>query len=198
MATITRTLVSIKEIKLYSALTRFYGQQDGIVNGFLKPNFTLKLSLMNTITKDKFKITTQNLYSTTRGFETAVSWFYDDKMTDLFYMDEGILKFNYDYAKLCVAITSPDGDHIEIRPTVDYTDTDRGRESVVLFINSTDSMAVITRAQFESIYVNIRDFSFQNESLLLLYEHDRQLDEYIKQGGSYNEFEREQGQYPDI
>ena len=198
MATITRTLISFKEIKLYSALTRFNDPQDGMANGFLKPNFTLKLSFMNTITRDKFKVTTQNLYSLTRGLETAVSWFYDKSMQDLFYMEDGVLRFIYDYANLCSTITSPDGEHIEIRPTVDYTETDRGRESIVIYINTTESMSVITRAQFEAIYVTIRDFSFQNEAILLLYEHDRQLDEYIKQGGVLNEFNRTQGQYLDL
>lgn len=186
--TIMRTLVSVKEIKLYSSLTRFNDPQDRISQGFIKPNFTLKLSFVNTITKDKFKVTTQSIYSLVRGLEVAVSWFYDPNMKDLFYMDNGILQFNYDYAKLCVTITSPDNEHIEIRPVVDYTDTDRGRESVVMYINTTDSQTVMTRAQFESIYITLKEFSFQTEAMMLLYEHDRQFDEYIKQGGKVDEF----------
>lgn len=193
--TIVRTLVAIKEVKLYSALTRFNDPQERIGLGFIKPNFTLKLSFMNTITKDKFKVTTQSIYSLIRGLETAVSWFYDTNMKDLFYMDNGILQFNYDYSKLCVAITSPDNEHIEIRPVVDYTDTDRGRESIVMYINSTDSQTIMTRSQFESIYITLREFSFQTETVMLLYELDRQLDEYIKQGGKVDEFAGKQGQY---
>ena len=188
-----RTLVSIKEVRLYSSLTRFNNPQDKIHEGFIHPNFTLKLSFVNTITKDKFKITTQNIYSLVRGLETAVSWFYDKNMSDLFYMDNGILQFNYDYAKLCVTITSPDNEHIEIRPVVDYTDTDRGRESIVMYINTTDSQTVMTRAQFESIYVTLRDFSFQTEAMILLYEHDRQMDQYLNQGGKIDESTGKQG-----
>lgn len=191
--TIVRTLVSIKEIKLYSALTRFNDAQTDIINGFIKPNFTLKLSLSNMITKDKFKITTQNIYSLVRGLETAVSWFYDTNMQDLFYMDDGILQFNYDYAKLCVTITSPNNEHIEIRPVVDYTETDRGRESVIMYINSTDSQTVMSRAEFESIYIALKEFSFQTEAMLLLYEHDRQVELYKQQGGIDNDTQGNQG-----
>jgi hypothetical protein len=184
---IMRTLVSVKEVKLYSSLTRFTDPQMFINDGFIKPNFTLKLSFVNTITKDKFKITTQSIYGLIKGLETAVSWFYDENMKDLFFIDDDVLQFNYDYAKLCVSITSPDNEHIEIRPVVDYTETDRGRESIVMYINSTASQTVMTRAQFESFYVALKEFSFQTEAMLLLYEHDRQMELYLANGGTIDE-----------
>ena len=182
MATILRTLIAVKEIKLYSSLTRFQEEQLDMDMGFLHPNFTLKLSFIHTVTKDKFKITTLNYYNLLRNMETVVSWFYDENMKDMFFLEDGILRFNYDYSNRYVTATSPDGEHIEIRPAVDYMDTDRGRESIMMYINSTDSQTVMTREQFEAIYTVLKNFSFQNEIMLLIYEHDRIMEKYKNQG----------------
>lgn len=76
---------------------------------------------------------------------------------------------------------------------VDYTETDRGRESVIMYINSTDSQTVMSRAEFESIYIALKEFSFQTEAMLLLYEHDRQVELYKQQGGIDNDTQGNQG-----
>lgn len=153
----------------------------------MNPDYTLKLSFIHTMTKNKFKITPQNLYSVVRNFEIAVNWFYDEKMNSLFYIEDGVLNFNYDYAHLYVNASSPDGNHIEIRPTVDYSKTDRGSEGIVMYINDTDSQTIMTRNDLEAFYMTLKHFSFQTEALLLLYEMDRLVKEYKENGGVINE-----------
>lgn len=192
MISILRTLLSVSELKLYSACTRFDDPQEKIIEGFAKTDFTAKLTLLHTVTKEKFKITPYNLYNIVRNLEIAVNWFYDDKMKDLFYMEDGILNFNYDYAKLYVNATSPDGEHIEIRPVVDYGKSERGRESVVVYINNTDSYAIMERSDLEAFYTILKGFSFQSEALLLLYELDRAVENFKANGGKFDE--RTEGQ----
>lgn len=183
MVTILRTLVSVNEIKLYSACTRFNDPQDSINEGFVHTDYSIKLSLLHTITKNKFKISPQNLYNVVHNLETAVNWFYDPKMNDMFYIEDSRLNFNYDYNALYVNASSPDGNHIEIRPVVDYAKSDRGNESVVIYINDTESQSIISRNDLEAFYIVLRNFSFQNEALLLLYELDRAVKNYTDNGG---------------
>ena len=197
MITITRTLLAIDEIKLYSSCTRFYEEQVNANVGFVRPDFAIKLSFIHTVTKDKFKINPYNLFSVVRNFETAVMWFYDKDKRDMFYIDEtDTLQFNYDYANVSVLITSPDGDHIELRPTVDYTDIDRGNEGVVMYINTTDTQTVMKREELEAIYTLLKEFSFQAEATLMLYELDRSVAAYKANGGKINE--SAEGQYNSI
>lgn len=183
MLTILRTLLAVNEVKLYSACTRFLEPQYDIDKGFVRPDFSVKLSLIHTISKNKFKINPNNLYSVVHNLEIAVNWFYDPKMNDMFYIEDGILNFNYDYAKLYVNASSPDGNHIEIRPVVDYSRSERGTESICMYINDTDSQSIMSRNDLEAFYIVLRNFSFQNEAILLLYELDRAVAEYTKNGG---------------
>ena len=194
MICILRTLLAVGELKLYSACTRFGSEQESIKEGFARTDYTLKLTLMHTVTKEKFKITPRNIYNIVRNLETAVNWFYDENMKDMFFMDNGILCFNYDYGKMYAMATSPEGEHIEIRPTVDYGKSERGRESVVIFLNNTDSQVIMERADLEAFYTILKEFSFQSEALLLLYELDRAIEKYISDGGKLDERANEQGQ----
>lgn len=187
MLTILRTLLSVHEIKLYSALCRFNEPQYDIDRGFVHPDYSVKLSFIHTVTKNKFKINPHNLYNVVHNLKTAVNWFYDPKMNDMFYIEDGRLNFNYDYAKLYVTAASPDGNHIEVRPVVDYAESERGTESIVMYINDTDSQCIMTRNDLEAFYIILRNFSFQNEALLLMYELDRAVDNYIKNGGKIND-----------
>lgn len=197
MITITRTLIAVGEIKLYSSCTRFYDEQVNAHLGFVRPDFAIKLSFMHTVTKDKFKINPYNIFSVVRNFETAVMWFYDKDKRDMFYIDEmGILQFNYDYSNVSVLISSPDGEHIELRPTVDYTGIERGNEGIAMYINTTDTQTVMKREELEAIYVLLKEFSFQAESTLLLYELDSAIAKYKASGGKINE--HAEGQYNSI
>ncbi len=187
MLTITRSLLSVKEIKLYSACCRFNDPQSDIARGFVHPDYSIKLSLMHTVTKDKFKINPSNHFNVTRALEEAVLWYYDKEKKDMFYLEDGILQFNYDYGRLYVNSSSPDGEHIEIRPVVDYSVSDRGREGAVIYINNTDTQTIISRPDLEAFYTILKTFSFQTEAMLLLYELDRASKDYIENGGTIDE-----------
>jgi hypothetical protein len=186
MVTILRTLIALKELKLYSACSRFNSPQTDIGQGFVHTDFTVKLSFIHTPTKEKFRITPNNHYSITHTLETAVNWYYDPTKNDMFFTEDGMLQFNYDYGNLYVNDSSDDGNHIEIRPTVDYSNSERGREGAVIYINNTDTQTVIARQELEAIFVVLRGFSFQNESILLLHELDRAVDKFIADGGKIN------------
>lgn len=187
MISILRTLLAVNEIKLYSACTRFGSPQLDIAQGFARPDYSIKLSFIHTVTKNKFKITPQNLYNVVHNLEIAVNWFYDPNMKDMFYIEDETLNFNYDYAKLYVNASSPDGNHIEIRPVVDYSRSERGNEGIVMYINDTESQTIMQRSDLEAFYIILKNFSFQTEALLLLYELDRSVKEYVDNGGTIND-----------
>lgn len=189
MISILRTLLVVNELRLYSACTRFGSPQEKIAEGFMNPDYTLKLSFIHTMTRNKFKITPQNLYSVVHNLGIAVDWFYDESKKSLFYIEDGILNFNYDYEHLYVNASSPDGNHIEIRPTVDYSKTERGNEGVVMYINDTESQTIMARSDLEAFYMTLKNFSFQTEALLLLYEMDRLVKEFKDNGGVINEIQ---------
>ena len=76
--------------------------------------------------------------------------------------------FNNDYNDLRILVSSDDNQHMEIRPCVDDSDIERGKEGVVIFINRAESVVVLERQEFESLYYVLSHFSFQNELLYLL------------------------------
>ena len=56
-----------------------------------------------------------------------------------------------------------------------------------MYINDTESQTIMQRSDLEAFYITLKNFSFQTEALLLLYELDRSVKEYVDNGGTIND-----------
>lgn len=158
-------LLDKKDYSLYTIL----GRNDINIHGeFVRYYGNVSITLAHSRTKEKFKITPLTHYDTVSKMKIAVDWFYDKKMNDLFIVDErNILVFNNDYNKLVVMIHSESNQHLEIRPVVNNSHSERGKEGVVIRINNMDSSIILDREEFERIYFYLANFSYQTEIYLL-------------------------------
>ena len=88
-------LISTKEYSLYTVLGK---TSVDIHNDFVKFTGSVTITLLHSQSKEKFKISPISHYDIVSKLKTAVDWFYDKKMNDLFVVDErGVLIFNNDY-----------------------------------------------------------------------------------------------------
>ena len=118
-----------------------------------------------------FRINQATHYQVLMGFKKALDWFYDPNKADLFVVNEkNQLTFNNDYNNLIVTIHSSQiyNEHMEIRPCVNNSDSDRGHEGVIIFLNSASSYIIINREELEEIYTLLSNFSYQAEIDLLV------------------------------
>lgn len=158
-------LLDKKEYSLYSVLGR---NEITVYGEFVRYYGNVSITLSHNGTKEKFKITPLTHYDTVNKMKIAVDWFYDKKKNDLFVVDErNMLVFNNDYNKLVVMIHSESNQHLEIRPVVSNTHSERGKEGVILRINNMDSSIILDREEFERIYFYLANFSYQTELYLL-------------------------------
>lgn len=125
--------------------------------------------------KSSFKINPRNLYTVIKFFNTIMGWFYDDKYSDLFLVDEnGKLIFNADYNKL--SVSTPRGDYdqfiMQAIPTV-VTLGDKLYEGIHLYINRSLYCIPLTYQEVSIIFGILKDFSFTNEinNVLLSYAY---------------------------
>lgn len=159
-------LIENKEYSLYTALGKTSVE---VYNDFVKIYGSVTITLMHSRTKEKFKITPISHYDVVSKLKMAVDWFYDKKMNDLFLVDErNVLVFNNDYNKLSITIHSSFNQHMEIRPVVNNSTSDRGKEGVIIRINQSGSVIVMNREEFERFYFFLANFSYQTEMQLLL------------------------------
>jgi hypothetical protein len=118
-----------------------------------------------------FRITNSTHYHVVAGLKLAIEWFYDNTKKDLFYLNEkDQLVFNNDYNELVVLLNSEQryNQHIEIRPCVNNNNSERGREGVVIFFNSSGAASTIDREELEQLYTVLNNFSYQTEIELLM------------------------------
>ena len=160
------TIWKTKSLRLVSFMTQ-YNQFER--NGWIDVLDRLSLILFNDTGGEKFRLTQLSMFSILNSFKTVVDWFYDESKNDLFVINEKReLMFNNDYNDLRILVSSDDNQHMEIRPCVDDSDIERGKEGVVIFINRAESVVVLERQEFESLYYVLSHFSFQDELLYLL------------------------------
>lgn len=113
--------------------------------------------------KSAYKVNLRNMYRTIKFFNRAVSWFYDNDLTDLFLTDDnGALIFNSDYNKLRV-ITDPDpytNTAMKIVPGVISTEDGKTHEGVYLYINKPEYAVPIPLVELENILGILKQTSF--------------------------------------
>lgn len=159
-------LINTKEYSLYTVLGK---TSVDIHNDFVKFTGSVTITLLHSQSKEKFKISPISHYDIVSKLKTAVDWFYDKKMNDLFVVDErGVLIFNNDYNKLSITIHSNFNQHIEVRPVVNNANSERGKEGVIIRVNRSDAIIIMDREEFERMYFFLANFSYQSEMHLLL------------------------------
>ena len=120
--------------------------------------------------KAAYKITPRNLYHVIEFFNTIMKWFYDDKYSDLFLLnDENDIIFNADYNKL--SVSTPRGDYdqciMQAIPTVVRLG-DKLYEGIHLYINSSIYCIPLTYQEVSIIFGILRNFSFTQEMMNVL------------------------------
>ena len=138
---------------------------------FVTATTNVYLRFTHFATRQTFTITPSTHYQVVSGLKKAIQWFYDEDKPDLFVLNEkDQLVFNNDYNELSVLMHSPQiyNEHMEIRPCVNNSFTDRGHEGVIIFINASDAAVVINREELEEIYTVLNNFSYQTEIDLLI------------------------------
>ena len=164
----SHTLLDIGELKLMATLANFDMKMFDY-STFIDVKSKVTLTLMHKKTKDKFHINQISHFSIVRSLQIAVEWFYDNAKKDMFVINEkGQLVFNNDYNELIVTMSSTENEHIEIRPIVNDTVLERGKEGVIIFINRSESYIILDRQEFEALYFTLLNFSFQTELAFLL------------------------------
>lgn len=164
----SHTLLDVGELKLMATLANFDMKMFDY-STFIDVRSKVTLTLMHKKTKDKFHINQISHFSIVRSLQIAVEWFYDNAKKDMFVINEkGQLVFNNDYNELIVTMSSTENEHIEIRPIVNDTVLERGKEGVIIFINRSESYIILDRQEFEALYFTLLNFSFQTELAFLL------------------------------
>jgi len=128
------------------------------------------VSIDNRAEKNIFKVNQRNHYRVLKALNTAFSWFFDEKLKNLFYENEdGQLCYNNEYNYLEVNLK--DGattiQRLKIIPSVVVDKDDRDCEGILMYINSSSSVARLTITQFQDLFGIIKNFSFQNEISIL-------------------------------
>ncbi len=119
----------------------------------------------STMQERSYRITPRNLYRTVKFFNTVLGWFYDEKMTDLYLInEEDELTFNSDYNKLYLITTKTlnETSVMKAMPTV-IVFNDKRYEGIHLYINRTENLIIMTKDEIEMIIGFLKDFSFQDE-----------------------------------
>lgn len=112
----------------------------------------------------RYKITTRNIADLIRVINTAIGWFYDDSLKDLYgYNDENELVFNLKYREIN-SRTKPEKDssqYIQLYPSLVKPDTfAKGEEGVLWVMNSKDYAFYMTLTELEDLLSVLKDFSF--------------------------------------
>lgn len=123
-----------------------------------------------TIQERSFKITPRNYYKTLKFFNNVVTWFYDDKMHDLYvYNDDDELVFNSDYNSLYLVTQKGINEQNQMKamPTV-VQFNDKKYEGIHLYVNKPSNLIILTKDEVEMVLGLLKDFSFQTEILASL------------------------------
>ena len=141
-------------------------------------------------TDNSYKMTPKNQHKLIRFFNTIIDWFYDEKLKDLFLINENEeLVFNSDYNHINAVLTKNKFETgvLKAMPSVIMIENER-YEGIYLYINKLDNIIMLTRDELEAIAQMIKNFNFTLEvsSSLIMIDHIEKNNDVVTDVVSWN------------